>query len=266
MSMELGRYAVAESDSASSPFDSSRETCPRGGEDRYSARKLMDLMGYDNWQNFERSIERAKQAAHNEGFNVRTLFTAVSKKAGPEGGRPRLDYLVTRYAAYLIAMNGDPRKPEVSAAQHYFATKTRQAEVALAAPMTDDEIIHRALEVSARRVAAITERAEAAEAKVIELAPKAEFYDHLMDADGCFSMNATAKVLGWGRNIMMAELRKLGILQRSNNLPYQRYAHHFKVVPGTYEHPSGQTVPYATAFVLPSGIPFLRRKLAEVRP
>lgn len=244
-------------------FDGGRIPCAQGGEDRFSARRLMEQMAYGNWQNFERVIERAKQTAHNEGFNVRTLFTVVSKKGA---GRPQTDYLVTRYAAYLIAMNGDTRKPEVAAAQHYFAVKTRQAEVASVAPMTEDELIHRALEVSARRVVALTERAEVAEAKVIELVPKADFYDHLMDADGCFSMNATSKVLGWGRNIMMAELRRLGILQRGNNLPYQRYAHHFKVVPGTYEHPSGQTVPYATAFVLPSGIPFLRRKLAEVRP
>lgn len=247
----------------SSQFDAGRTTCPRGGDDRWSARWLQGEMGYPTWQHFEPVIERAKQAAHNEGFNVRTLFTVIRENSG---GRPRTDYLVTRYAAYLIAMNGDPRKPEVSSAQHYFAVKTRQAEVAIAAPMTDDEIIHRALEVSARRVAVLTERAEVAEARVIELAPKADFYDHLMDADGCFSMNAAAKALGWGRNVMMQELRKLGILQRGNNLPYQRYSHHFKVVPGTYEHPSGQTVPFATTFVLPSGLPFLRRKLAEVRP
>jgi DNA-damage-inducible protein D len=67
---------------------------------------------------FEPVIERAKTAAHNEGFNVRTLFMQTHKKTG---GRPEIDYLVTRYAAYLIAMNGDPRKPEVAAAQHYFS-------------------------------------------------------------------------------------------------------------------------------------------------
>lgn len=246
-----------------SPFDEGRTPSLEGGEDHWSARWLMGRMAYARWEDFEHVIERAKQAAHNQGFNVRNLFRVTPKKTG---GRPQLDYEVSRFAAYLIALNGDPRKPEVAAAQEYFVVKTRQAEIALTAPMTDDEIIHRALEVSARRVAVLTERAELAEARVIELAPKADFYDHLMDADGCFSMNAVAKALGWGRNVMMQELRKLGILQRGNNLPYQRYSHHFKVVPGTYEHPSGQTVPFATTFVLPSGLPFLRRKLAEVRP
>lgn len=104
-------------------------------------------------------------------------------------------------------------------------------------------------------------RADLAEAKVAELEPKAEFYDDLMDADGTYSMLATAKVLGWGRNVMMRELRKSGVLQ-GNNLPYQRYAHHFKVVPGTYRHPNtGELVPTAKTNVRPSGLEFLRKKL-----
>lgn len=104
-------------------------------------------------------------------------------------------------------------------------------------------------------------RADLAEAKVAELEPKAEFYDDLMDADGTYSMLAASKVLGWGRNVMMRELRKSGVLQ-GNNLPYQRYAHHFKVVPGTYRHPnSGELVPTAKTNVRPSGLEFLRKKL-----
>lgn len=237
-----------------SPFDGGRVPCPQGGEDRWSARWLMTAMGYDNWQNFEKVVERAKIAAHNQGFNVRTLFTAVSKKTD---GRPQSDFLVTRFAAYLVAMNGDPRKAEVSAAQHYFAVKTRQAELSAPTlpPMSDDELIHRALEVSARRVAQLTER-------VAELEPKAEFYDELMEADGTYSWAAVANILGWGRNVMLRELRRLGVIQ-GNRLPYQRYAHHFKVVPGTYKHPkSGEQVPYATTTVRPSGVDFLRKKLA----
>ncbi|AKF14396.1 anti-repressor Ant [Mycobacterium phage Phayonce] len=110
------------------------------------------------------------------------------------------------------------------------------------------------------------DRAERAEAKVAALEPKAEFYDELMDADGAYSLLATAKILGWGRNVMMRELRRAGVLQ-GNNLPYQRYAHHFRVVPGTYENrKTGETVPTATTTVLPSGIAFLRRKLDAANP
>lgn len=117
------------------------------------------------------------------------------------------------------------------------------------APLSDDEIMHRALTISARRIA--------------ELEPKAEFYDELMDSDGYYTMQATANILGWGRNVMMRELRRLGVIQ-GNRLPYRRYSHHFKVIPGTRVHPkTGETIPTATTYVLPSGIPFLRRKLDQ---
>ncbi|MGB3483977.1 MAG: phage antirepressor KilAC domain-containing protein [Mycobacterium sp.] len=104
-------------------------------------------------------------------------------------------------------------------------------------------------------------RADLAEAHVAELEPKAAFYDELMEADGTYSMLATSKMLGWGRNVMMRELRRSGVLQ-GNNLPYQRYEHHFKVTPGTYVHPkTGERIPTATTTVRPSGVDFLRKKL-----
>lgn len=124
------------------------------------------------------------------------------------------------------------------------------------APLTDDQIMHQALTISARRIGELTER-------VAELEPKASFYDDLMEADGTYSMLATSKIIGWGRNVMMRELRKSGVLQ-GNNLPYQRYAHHFKVVPGTYTRSdTGETVPTATTYVRPSGLVFLRKKLID---
>src|SRR5690606_38891942 len=112
---------------AGSPFDAGRIPCPQGGEDRWSARWLMGRMGYDTWENFAAVIERAKTAAHTDGFNASILFRAVTKKTG---GRPQADFEVTRFAAYLIAMNGHTSKPEVAAAQTYFAVKTREAETA----------------------------------------------------------------------------------------------------------------------------------------
>lgn len=106
-------------------------------------------------------------------------------------------------------------------------------------------------------------RAELAEARNVELEPKAEFYDELMDADGCYTMQAAANIIGWGRNVMMRDLRRLGILQ-GNNLPYRRYDHHFKVIPGTRVHPkTGETIPTATTHVLPSGLNFIRKRLAD---
>lgn len=124
-------------------------------------------------------------------------------------------------------------------------------------PLSDDEIMHRALTISNRRIESLT-------AKVAELEPKAEFYDELMEADGTYSFLAAAKILGWGRNVMMRELRRAGVLQ-GNNLPYRRFEHHFKVVPQTYTNrKTGETVPTATTTVRPSGIDFLRKKLERL--
>jgi len=183
---------------AASPFDAGRVPCPQGGEDRWSARWLMGQLGYESWQKFEGVIERAKNTAHNEGFNVRILFRITAKSGAAQvfigadknpGGRPGTDYLVTRYAAYLIAMNGDPRKAEVSAAQHYFAVKTREAEVnPLEIPMSDDELIHRALTISANRI-------EALKAAVVELTPPASAWNELAESTGDYAVSDAAKVL-----------------------------------------------------------------------
>lgn len=94
-------------------------------------------------------------------------------------------------------------------------------------------------------------------------APKVEAYDALMDASGLLSMQAAAKALGYGPNILYRDLRRLGILLRGNNLPAQKYAHHFDVKLGSYRNRRGETVPTATTMVRPAGLDFLRRKLAK---
>lgn len=108
-----------------SPFENFRRHYADG--DRWSARSLMQLMGYSRWENFEKPLTRAMQAARNTGSDVGHLFLGSQEKTG---GRDRADWLLTRHAAYLVAMNGDPNKPEVAAAQAYFAAKTHEAETA----------------------------------------------------------------------------------------------------------------------------------------
>lgn len=88
----------------------------------------MPLLGYTQrnaWQKFTDVIDRAKSSASAQNMDLTSLFTLKDEITG---GRPRSNYLLTRYAAYLLAMNGDPNKPEVAAAQSYFAVKTREAE------------------------------------------------------------------------------------------------------------------------------------------
>lgn len=236
------------------PFETIRQVTPEGRE-YWSARDLMPLLGYEKWERFADAIARARISGHNAGHDMsRHIATGVFPGGGKNSvGRPAENFHLSRLACYLIAMNGDPRKPEVAAAQTYFAVRTREAETFQPRALSEDEIVHQALAITARRVEALTER-------VADLEPKAEFYDDLMDADGSYSFKATANALGWGRNVMMRELRRAGVLT-GRNLPYQRYAHHFKVIPQTYTNNAGETVATATTYVLPSGLEFLRKKL-----
>lgn len=230
-------------------FENFRRDTPDG--DRWSARSLMQLMGYARWENFEKPLTRAMQAARNTGADVAHLFLGSQEKTG---GRDRADWLLTRYAAYLVAMNGDPNKPEVAAAQTYFAVKTREAETAGGGL---DE-----LEVAERYVAAL-KRNRALEATVAEQAPAVEAFESYMDADNAIQMGAAANQLGIGRNTMMRKLRDAGVLQRDNR-PYQRYAHHFKVVATTYEAKNSTRATHTT-YVKPSGVELIRKVLSGGR-
>jgi len=111
-----------------SPFDHIQQTRP-DGTDFWSARDLLPLMGYARWQNFEIPLNRAIQSAENTGMDVTSNFLRSRKVSGARGPAQD-DYELSREAAYLVAMNGDPNKPEVAAAQAYFARRTVQAETA----------------------------------------------------------------------------------------------------------------------------------------
>ncbi|HEV2782277.1 MAG TPA: hypothetical protein VGX25_23040 [Actinophytocola sp.] len=119
-----------------SPFDRIMQTRPDGTE-FWSARQLQGLMAYSKWQNLATVVARAMQAASNTGMDVAREFVQVGpvtesgnrQANGRFGAGDREDYELSRKAAYLVAMNGDPNKPEVAAAQAYFAERTVQAEV-----------------------------------------------------------------------------------------------------------------------------------------
>jgi len=93
----------------------------------WSARDLMPLLGYLKWQKFVESIARAKESCKVSGYNIEDHFLPAPVKS--TGGRPKEDILLTRFACYLIAQNGDPRKPQIALAQTYFATQTRKQEL-----------------------------------------------------------------------------------------------------------------------------------------
>lgn len=101
------------------------------GVECWSARELQELLGYSKWENFERVIQKAKEACSNAGEEMSYHFPDVRKTIPmPKGAEKEIDdILLTRYACYLIAQNGDSRKEEIAFAQNYFAVQTRRAEL-----------------------------------------------------------------------------------------------------------------------------------------
>lgn len=198
-----------------SPFDQIRQVREDGTE-VWSGRDLQPFMGYSKWQDFQNAIERAKAAAANAGHDAESMFVQVSKltDAGNLGPQERIDYELPRFACYLTFLNGDPRKPEVAAAQAYFAIRTREAEVApVRRELTEDEIVQQALAITTRKVEALT-------AKVAELEPAAKSWNHLADAEGNFAVADAAKILSQdpdisiGRDRLFAFMESIGWVYR----------------------------------------------------
>ncbi len=111
-------------------FDSIKQVSPYGAE-FWSARDLAPLLGYNKWERFEGTIKRAMTACENTGNIIEDHFPAAGKpiKGGKGAIQNVVDYTLSRFACYLVAQNGDPRKPEIAAAQAYFAISTRQNEL-----------------------------------------------------------------------------------------------------------------------------------------
>lgn len=187
-----------------SPFDSIKQTREDGSE-FWSARDLAEVLGYSTWQKFENPLDRAIASARNQGHDADRHFNrSVKVIPGGRWGTQRVDdFELTRFAAYLTVMNGDPNMPLVAEGQAYFAVKTREAEVAQPVQELEDaRIIQQAIQISYRRTQEL-------EAKVAEDAPKVDYHDTFVADDDKILFRTVASSL----DMTEKSLRQLLILK-----------------------------------------------------
>lgn len=112
-------------------FDGVANTIEEAHIEYWMARDLMPLLGYSRWENFVEAIDRAKTACKGQNVEESFHFRDVTKMVEIGIGKKRsiADVMLSRFACYLIAMNGDPRKEEIAFAQGYFAVQTRKQEL-----------------------------------------------------------------------------------------------------------------------------------------
>ena len=112
-------------------FDELSQRLPDDGIEFWFARDLMEPLGYARWENFTTAIHRAIESCKSTGYNESDHFRGVTKmvRLGSGAERPVEVFMLTRYACYLIAQNGDPRKQAIAFAQSYFAVQTRKQEL-----------------------------------------------------------------------------------------------------------------------------------------
>lgn len=122
MNQEILKELLEKFEQASRDFD---------GIECWSARELRDILGYSQWRNFKNAIEKAKESCTNAGEEVTSHFADVTTRIEIANGAGREfdDVMLTRYACYLIAQNGDTTKQEIAFAQTYFAVQTRKQEI-----------------------------------------------------------------------------------------------------------------------------------------
>lgn len=126
----MEKHKASELVSSNLSFESLKKLNEHGIE-YWSARDLQPLLGYAKWQRFENALKKAIESCKMSGNSPEHHFTGTGKQIEFGKGATQMveDYHLSRFACYLIAQNGDPRKPEIAEAQKYFAIQTRRQEI-----------------------------------------------------------------------------------------------------------------------------------------
>lgn len=247
---------------ANSPFDAIRQTRTDGSE-YWSARDLMPLLGYQEWRKFEGAIDRATTSAKAQGVDAEGNFVGTAKVSASRGPAQK-DYHLSRFASYLVAMNGDPRKEEVAAAQAYFAVRTREAETTPSKQLTGPELMAYALIEAQKTIEAATARAEAAEAQIEADKPHTTLGKAITGGDGNLLVQDVARLLAShginiGRNRLYEWLRENHWVTkgtgRNGNQPTQRRIEQGLVRPRVQaiRTPAGHTIEAVTTLITGKG-------------
>jgi len=240
------------------------------------AREMQVPLGYESWQVFQAAINRAVVAINNVGDAAPDHVMGTHKlvEIGSGAQRKIIDYRLTRFGAYMVAMNGDPRKPEIAAAQTYFAVKTREAEVGKPRELSRLELIELARDSELGRIAEEQGRL-AAEAQVKALEPKARTFDIFVGANGDYSVGEAAKILCRDHGIQIGEKRLFAYMERlrwvfrngkGKPIPFQAQVDNGRLVAKArwYTDDDGEQQAAAPQVrVTPKGLDALRARLIE---
>lgn len=245
---------------AGSPFDAIRRVDEDG--EHWTGREMQPLMEYPRWEDFATVIEKAKDSlALVEGRDQAEHHFGRSRSDGGRWGNQRLDdYRLSRFAAYLTAMAGDDTKEAVAHARVYFATKTREAEIAppsttVALPQDYEEALTELLEKVRQNKVLAVENAK--------LKAKADAFDEWINGKGCYLIGSVAKMRGLGPNTLWEFLYAERIIIRApgskrHREPYSRKdtVGWFEVKPVPPDRANGHAA--RTTYVTPYGAERIR--------